>query len=239
MKHEKISRVIIQPVRNLQLRLHCKLVKENQGRKENFHNEFKYGKSSYVKLDLQSFMTLEIIGDFGDWDASKSLLIDQRNIYQITKGFEEMRDNLYKKDLFFMDKKKNIKIHSDLIDDNTVRIFNSQSNQRILLRPAVIMDDQDITYEGVIIYINKTENYVELPLDAFESLVYALEKVDMYLYSQLLLNYYVTMCKEKEKEDKPKAVVKSNVFESKPEPKTESNFVKEVKDEEFFNFENK
>lgn len=193
---QKLTRVIIQPVHNLVLKMHVKLTKEKEGRIQNFHNEFIYDGSKYLRLDLQSFMTLEIISkNKDDWDKSKSILIDQRNVYQLIKGMEKSIDYIYNGKVFGLSKEGSTIAYSDMMDKTTVKIYNLGSGQRVIIKPAIIYDENDLTYEGVVFYINKTENYVELPIDAFEALYYSLKEVNLYLYSQALVNYYVSSIK--------------------------------------------
>jgi hypothetical protein len=191
---DKISRIIIQPAKNLILKMHIKLLNENEGRKENFHKLFISPEGNkYLKLDLQSFLTLELHDD--NWSKDKTIIIDQKNIYHLIKGLKKMVDNLYTNDIFVLNKNKQIVIYKDIVEKYTEKIYNLKNNQRIIIKPAIIFDENQISYEGVVIYINKTENYVELPIDAFESLYYALSKVDLFTYSQELLNYYISCIK--------------------------------------------
>lgn len=190
---EKISRVILQPVQNLQLKLSVKLSKENKinGKKESFHKLFTTeDKISYLNLDFYSSLTLELTTK--PWSKDKSLLITMSNIYQIQFAFKKVLDNIYNGEIFAMDKNDNVIAYGGMCDKHTVRAFNIGFNQRLIIRPSVIYDENDISYEGVVMFINKTNNHIELTIDALESLYYALTKVDIFAYSQLLLNYYVS-----------------------------------------------
>ena len=77
-----------------------------------------------------------------------------------------------------------------MVEKHTVRLFNIGPNQRMVIKPAIIYDENEISYEGVVLYINKTANYVELPIDAFEALYYTLKETNIFVYSQLMINYY-------------------------------------------------
>jgi len=235
---QKISRLLAQPVRNLLLRIHVKLVSEKEGRKENFHNIFTIEGNSFLKLDLQSFLTLEL--KKGEWSKDKVIIIDQRNLYQIIKGFEKCLDGIYNGGVFAVTKNNKIVIYSDMVEKHTVRIFNIGGNQRLVLKPAIIYDDSDVSYEGVILYINKTENFVELPIDAFESLYHTLTKIDMFVYSQMLLNYYVAALKNEKVElrqvtvENKKPQRRVSVFETEQKEFVKSNTPTAQSDEEFF-----
>lgn len=193
---EKVTRVVIQPTRNLRLRLHAKLLQEREGRKENFHSLYrKETGEGYLTLDVQSFLTLEII-DREEWDKSKSILIDQRNIFQIINGFDKCLKAIYNERIFDTRENGDIYAYRDMVDKHTVNLFHLGANGRMVLRPAVIYDSNEVTYEGVALHINKTANVAELPIDAFEALYYALKQVNLFVYSQLMLNYFIASMRE-------------------------------------------
>lgn len=196
----KISRVLVQPVKNLVMKIHVELLKEKEGKVTNFHNVFTFGSKTYLRVDLQSFVTIEMTD--GEWSKDKSVLIDQRNMYQVIKGFEKSLENIYNGDVFAVNKEGKTVIHKDSIEKNTVKIYNMGNSNRLILRPSIIYDNDDMTYEGVVLYINKTENYVELPIDAFEALYFTLKKVDLFVYSQALLNYYLGTLRAMQVENK-------------------------------------
>lgn len=191
---QRISRVILQANRHLQLRIHVKLVKDRNGRAENFHNVANLDKGRYGTLDLQSFLTLDFTDKTSEshWQ-SKSIMITQRNIFQIVNGFEEMYKAICSNDIFAVNKRgESIIKDAEKAKESVKRIYNLGNNHRIVLSPAIIFDDEtNQTFEGVVLYINKTDNAVELPIDAFEALYYALKQVDIFVYSQSLLNYYL------------------------------------------------
>jgi hypothetical protein len=215
---QKITRTIVQPVRNLILKMHVKLLKEKDGRIENFHNEFNYAGKNYLKLDLQSFMTLEILDK--NWDKDKSILIDQKNIYQIIKGFEKVIDGIYNGKVFALNREGKTVIYSEMAEKNTVKIYNLGNGNRLVITPAIIYDENDLSYEGVVMHVNKTENFVELPIDAFESLYYAIKQTNLFLYSQGLINYYTSCLKKGEIENNAPVVKvnsgskRKNIFDS-------------------------
>jgi len=240
---DKISRTLIQPIKELTLKIHIKLLQEKEGRKENFHHLFNFDGNKYLKLDLQSFLTLEM--NDGEWARDKSILIDQKNIYHIIKGFETMIESIYNGGVFAVNKSGEVVIFSDKIQEHTVKLFNIGNNQKLILKPAKIFDENEVSYEGVVIFFNKTDNFVQLPIDAFESLYYTLKQTNIFVYSQLLLNYYMSCIKD-EKIELKEVVSKSQAktpkkqhplfVEQKEEVK--SSVFKKDSDEEFFNFNN-
>ena len=244
---EKITRVVIQPSRNLRLRLHVKLLQEREGRKENFHSLFEKpsGDGEILTLDAQSFLTLEIV-DRGEWNAKKSLLIDQRNIYQVIKGFEKCLKALYNEKIF--DKRQNGEIfaYREAVEKNTIPLYYLGGNNRMVLRPTVVYDMNEVSYEGVAIHINTKEYVAELAIDAFEALYYALKQANLFVYSQLMLNYFVSALREEKIElrevKKEKKIQKSNkthpLLHSGPKEEVKQQGFNEETPEKFFGMEN-
>jgi hypothetical protein len=239
---QKITRVLLHLTRTCALRIHVKLVNERDGRKENFHNLYvSDDKKGYLNLDLQSFLTLEIKD--GVWAPDKSILINQRNIFQVIKGIEKSLEGIYNGGIFAVKKNGEIISYKEEREKHTVRIYNLGNNQRLVIEPAVILDENETTYEGVIMYINKTENYVELPIDLFEALYHTLKETNLFVYSQALANYYISSINKVE----AKQVVSGGGETKKPRKKhplsstesdevTTSTVTPKQTPEDFFNY---
>lgn len=239
---ERISRTIIQPTNTLYLRIHAKLITDKKdGRRENFHNVFTMNnKKSYLTLDLQSFLTLEIKDRNREWSPDLSVLLDQKNIYQVIRGFKKILNAIYNGNIFAQSKTGKIIIYKDEVEKHTERIYNIGTHQRLVVTPAII-HDEGVEYEGVVLFINKTENYAELTIDAFESLYYALKQTNLFVYSQVLVNYYMTLIQNNKIEIKQNVVENKPTTPSKPHPllgpsveKTTSTIKKKQSGEEFF-----
>lgn len=177
---------------NLSLKMHVKLMEDKRsGRKENFHQEFEVRGKTYMNLDIQSFLTLEYRDKNVAWDRSQSIVINQRNLHVIVNDMGKMIKHIYGNDVFKHDAAKGHSVvYAEDIEKYTVRMYNLTANQRIVLKPAMIMGDSEEMYEGVIMYINNSDNVVELVVDAFESLYNTLKRIDLFLYSQSIVNYY-------------------------------------------------
>lgn len=235
---QKITRVLLTPTKNLTLKMHTKLFNDKEdGRKENFHNEFSYGSNGYLKLDIQSFLTLEITG--GEWSKDKSIVITQQNLYQIIDGFRQCVKNIKDGGVFALSKERQLIIYADAAEQGTVKIFNIGPNQRIILKPAIIYDSNETSYEGAHMFINNMGNIIDLPFDAIESILYKLEQTDLFVYSQLMINYYTILLNKiggKPPESKPQYQKRKSVFDLPQENKeaVSSTLQTPQTDEEFF-----
>lgn len=201
--------------------------------------------SSILQLDLQSFLTLELKDTM--WTKDKTVLLDQRNIYQVIKAFEKIIDSIYNGGLFAVTKSNKTIMYKEDIDKHTQRIYNIGTHQRMIVHPALIYDEaEDTEYEGVMLYLNKSENFVELPIDAFEALYYTLKQVNMFVYSQLLVNYYMSSIQNDKVEIKQNVMTSNKLTVRKPHPLekantevTKSTVTPKQSAEEFFNFPKK
>lgn len=241
---EKVTRTIIQPTRNSRLRLHVKLLQEKEGRVENFHSLYrKETGEGYLTVDIQSFMTFELV-DRDGWDMSKSIMITQRNIYQIIRGFDKLLKAFYEGEMFGVRENGDIFSYTDKVKENTLELFHLGANHRMIVRPAVIYDINEVTYEGVAIHLNRTENVIEMSITEFESLFYALKQANLFVYSQLMLNFFTSTLQEEKielkevKKEKKPTTTKTNkqhpMLHSGPKEKvTQSGFNNQT-DEDYF-----
>lgn len=240
---DKITRPIL-TIKNLAFRLHVVLKKQGKdGKVESFQNLFttQEGKT-YLTLDIMSFFTLEIKG--GAYSKDKSVLIDQRNIYRVVRSFDKCLKGIYGDEIFGRDKhdKNEVITYTEGVQKFTQFVDLGNGN-RLLIQPAVVYDQDENSLEGVIIFINKTENAVELDWLQFESLYDTLQKADLFTYSQLLVNQVVASATkleiiENKIEPRP-ARRKTHVLLEQPDtpPKEEiksSGMVEQKSDSEFF-----
>ena len=201
--------------KNFILKAHVKLTTEKDNIKENYYSIYNFNNNKYMKINVFPFLTLEI--NDKEWSKDKTIMITQSNLFQIVKSFKKILNNIYHGDVFAMNKQEEIVIYKDKVIEYTEKIFNLGYNQKIIISPAIVYDENETTYEGVVIYLNTTSNFVTLPIDCFEALVYNLEKIDLFVYSQMLLNFYMTTLKNNEKENNEpvKRFNNKNIFKDK------------------------
>lgn len=193
MEYYKISRDILNIGRKLIIKMNVSLVNET---KNCIYQYEKPGGSKQrgITLTPGSFISFEYKD--GNWSKDKSIIINELNLAKVVKGFKNVHKNVYDGDIFAQDKLGKVIIYKEKAHECTEHI--RLGTQNILLQPAIILDDSGLTYEGVIMYINNTENYVEMPIDWFDGIIRTLDKIDMFMYSQALLNFYVSFKDNKE-----------------------------------------
>lgn len=202
--------------KNLVLKIHVRVFNE-QG---NCHNEYEYMNNLYLKLDTNVYLTLEIVSD--EWSKDKTLLISQNNIQSIVSMIKKVIKDIYNENIFANKADGEIIAYKDMVDKFTRKISLYGTNQQILIRPGVIYDDNEVSYEGAILYINKFENKAELPIEMLEALYYTLSNIDLFTYSQLLLNYYISYYKKSDEN-----LFADNKKTFTPKPKVNFSDVKE------------
>lgn len=233
VEHQKISKEILKVNRFLSIKFHVNLdssyTSYNQQTTIPLISEYTNASNQKsLNINNTGFMTFELRIPGIDWSKDQSIMVFETMLYRVIKGFGVMKKYLYEGEMFAINKQDEITLYSDKAKEKSV-LINVSNGQRIYLSPAVIKDDNDLTYEGVIMYINNTANLVELPIDEFESICHLLSKIDYFLYSQSLINMYINYYPNKEvyeeykletkKKTKPKANIFNNlVVTSTPEP---------------------
>lgn len=156
---------------------------------ENMHKEFDYNDKVYASINYVSFITLENIANPEMNDLSKSIMITEKNIFSVITMLNAIINRLYKHDIYAYENEKLI-IYDDEIKKHTIvtRLYGGGS---LMVRPTIVYDENDMSYEGVTLFINNTMNGIDLPIDALESLRYYISKIDFFLYSQALINYHI------------------------------------------------
>lgn len=171
-------------LRELSVRIHVKLHDDNF----NYYTEYTYNNKLYAKVDPCVFITLDMSKEKDNYSHDKNIMITQLNINSVINAFKTVQKNIYEQKIF--GKRDNeIIVYSDMVEKYSFKLLLPRSNNAMVIRPAVVYDENEISYEGVRLFLNKTENTVDLMIEEFETLIYTLSQIDLFKYSQLLLNY--------------------------------------------------
>lgn len=227
----KITRNIIS-YGNLTVKLHIRV----SGDKINFHNEFDYAGKRYLKLGNNVYLTMDINNKNDEWDPSNGVMINQYNIFQVIKAMKKVIKNMYDKPLFGKRANGELVAYKDEIKKCIEQVNLIGTNGAILFEPGLVYDENDVSYEGINIHINKTGNVASIPFEIFEGICYSMEKIDLFTYSQTIMNYYTSYYKEDLNNlynGQTKNVERKSIDFNKPvKEKVESTFARNNKDEE-------
>ena len=113
------------------------------------------------------------------------------NIGIVIGKLKKVRSSIYKHEIFAL-KNNTVIAYDDMVKKYTEQVKTPRINQALLIRPSVVYDEDETSYEGVTIYVNNTANIIQLSIDEFDNLIYVLDKFDIFNSTQLMLNYYMT-----------------------------------------------
>ena len=235
---DKIARVLIQPCKELVVKIHCRLTKEVNGVVRSFHNFFSYNDGNYLNLDHYVYLTIEFKDD-SEWSRDKVVIINTKNIHQLLSGLKFMINTCRCNDDIYVHSKlkdsidvEDITIYPETIKENIwqVRLLGDDT-PRILLHPSV-KEENDVKYEALRIYINRKVNYVDMTLDEAEALYYTLQKVDFFQYGMSMIQYYISSIESEKIEIKDNSR-KQIQFDTRVE-KTESFIQRDKSAADFF-----
>jgi hypothetical protein len=172
------------------IKFHIKIIDDKRNL---FEQQSDFKGKKYMRLDPSVFLTLECKDSNKEsaWDASRSVMITSNNISLLIVAMKKVLSAIYTKDVFSMKKNGTIILNSDIANQYIETVQLNTSNA-LKIMPSVIYDDNDISYEGVVILVNNNANIISLPIQFYEALIYVLEKIDIFSYSQLLINYVVS-----------------------------------------------
>jgi hypothetical protein len=181
MKANKISAIIFM-AEKFRVRFHLKLDGD-------IVNEYRFNDKVYLNISTTSYVTFDNLNvPINERGMDSSVMITNKSIFSTITSMNKMKNNLYENDIFAYDNGKLI-TYADEVKKSSV-VIKLYGGYTIILVPCVVLDMNDIQYEGVRMFLNNTSNYVDLPIDIFESLLYTLTKIDFFQYSSLLMNMY-------------------------------------------------
>lgn len=181
---------------NTILRMNVILGKKlDDGRRYFYHSEFMYSTNKYIdtnrlitmRRSFEYYLTIENIKNTSDREK-ESIMIRVQDMLHM----RHMLDKAYKwftsdqfRDLFAYSKSKLVILGK--IDP--IIISGLPAGKKITIEPTVVQYDSSY-YEGVRIYLNNNNNYIDMTVDRFMGLIYLINTIDLYQSAQLLLNYH-------------------------------------------------
>lgn len=143
--------------------------------------------NKYSRLYLQHTGMIKLQCTKGTGDLkSDAVFITQKNVLRFCKGLKKIIKLFDRDDLFYIDENNNLSMYPN---DHIISISHLGDNKHIKIIPDIVSDVNQNTYEGCRMYINKVSNIVYLTYDELCLLLYIIQKVDFFLYTQNLLIY--------------------------------------------------
>lgn len=183
--YDKISDTILWFSSEIFLRFTVSLAgKAQDGTRRSNHQEFAY-ESKYdnvavsrsIRREINCYLSIEVKNDFYN-----SALIRYQNMIMLKLKMDNVVQ--WFTTLFS-------------IEDDKLAIVGNYKNEQVHLdygkvlefEPIVLQFDDGTFCEGIRMYVNSRDTYVDMPIDKFMAFYYIIEKFDMYQNAIILLNY--------------------------------------------------
>jgi hypothetical protein len=182
LKVESIRRKIIK-VAGFTLYINAWLPSDRDIVKINKHSD-----TNSMTLEMMDVAFLNLVCPRTDYnDPYIHVTISAPNQGYFVDKMEEILDVLERDDIYYFESGV-LKMFAPLPDDATVQF--KIKDDFIQFRPAIIsMSEGKITYEAIEITINKSAFTYYLSYTEFKTLKRAIDRTDIFMYSQLLLNF--------------------------------------------------
>lgn len=195
--YEKLTDDILYVAANLVLRLNVVLGRKNSsdGSRMGFHNDYIYESSKYSNVNksitmrrhFDYFLTLENIKDTNG--VKESIMIRVNDMIPLRDMLNEVSkwffDQKYK-DLFAYDNSNKL-VLINKIDPVWIRGF--AADKSIKIEPTVVTLWNDSLVEGVRMYLNSDNNFIDIPSDRLMGLIYIIGSIDLFSAAQNLINF--------------------------------------------------
>lgn len=175
-------------------------------------NKFNYNGNDYLRINPHPFIVIDISSSnkTDGWNSNLSVSLNRMSQYKLIQSLKKFIYNFSNyKNLFYYDNSILV-LNQSLVNDASINV--STTSKMIRLQPCVVPDEenQELTYEGAIFFINNMQNFSYLTYDELKYLLWELERIDMSLMSinliemtRLCLHDEVNKIKVKPSVEKP------------------------------------
>lgn len=164
-------------------------------KKKYFRKWVSPGNLASVMYEFVSFLQLDYNGPRETYNKDHRMSFPIFQAWKLIRVLDEAIDLIDKRgnEIFYIDKDNGDELNmfhvsEDLANEFIKSAFGFTGNHNIQIAPQVVVDYQDNKYEGVRIYFDRTERYVDLSYDEVSSLKYILSKTDFVNLSQEIVN---------------------------------------------------
>lgn len=154
---------------------------------------YEFNNDKNINLQYYPLLILDITSKM-QWCRKRSIILNNKTIIHFIRGLKKLI-NLFKNDIYYYNSEKKLCLGA-LDDSYYIRLLNLGDNNIVEMYPVIIEDRDFVQYEGARIVFNDVENYVELSYDELISLEDIMKKIDLFTYSQLLINFALLLDKK-------------------------------------------
>lgn len=154
---------------------------------------YEYGGKNYIKIKPSSYMLLKIKEEKNEgWSINNSISLNPKARFDFLFFMRKFLMSFRDPDLFYYtDNHTKLVVNPECRQKYSFVLFNG-SNKSLRMEPAVISpnnENEDIFYEGAILYINGYDNFVYLTYAEAEYLYNEIKETNMKLLSLMLLKF--------------------------------------------------
>lgn len=187
-----------------------------------------YG-NDYLRINPAPYISLDIskAGDKSDsWNSGNTVNLNRMGLFILKQELKQIISNMYKeKNLYFIMNGK-LMLNNELAR-NLAKNIRFPNNNAIRVEYGVISDtdNPDVVYEGVILHLNRTGNFVQMTNRELEFFYHEICSYNMVQLSFfLILTDLLTKKEDNEKIENKVDEVVGNEIDTKPLPEIkESN----------------
>lgn len=181
----KVSREIVK-IENLKIKM-CVVIEEG----EQFSSFFDYSINSNIKgvsISSDNFISLEFkVGK--DWSESHSINLRNLDLAKLDILLKQVYDLIFEVDTYKQTKGGKLILKEEL--DGRNWIVDCSSGDYIKIKLDVLVDETGKNWEGITITLNDETCSTSLTVDMLKCLIRVITKIDLYMYSQPLINFYI------------------------------------------------
>ena len=157
-------------------------------------SKFSFKGNDYLKISPHPYVTIDISRTAGnkEWDPNAVLNLNKKDLYvfvsHLQKMFKVFSDE---KNLFYYenyDGNNKLMCNKDIANQHIDKFYCN--NKVVCMQPAVVdaTDNDNAEYEGILMAINRYDNYVYLTYSEIDYLLYELKKIDIHNLTMSLIN---------------------------------------------------
>lgn len=193
---EKVKSIIFKPAFNINIVHNVKVASKNkEGKRQYAHQEFSYKSNNYIDVSIVSNVNvnfesyIEIIDISRDWTDDRSVRVGYIQLPILIKGLKKVTN-------WFDDEKYDTLYY---IEDGDLKLnpeFNGLRetiqlgyNRGLIFAPTIIIDNDNVRYEGVEMIINNAKCIGKITVDNLEAMYYIFKNMNLYDMGLNMMSY--------------------------------------------------
>lgn len=202
---ERITRTVFTPAYNFKVKHQVSFGIKNEAdqKRRGELNKYEYSSNRYsditrltsLNLETSDYLVLEKTNYVGGEKDTTQILISYPHLYRFKRTLRDavswFNDTEFADVFIYKDKEVYLNSKYKGLQAEAYRLVG---NSTIAISPHILEIENEM-YEGVIMYMNSYNNFVEMTIDQLEALYDFVDSFRLYEASQLLINYVANIQK--------------------------------------------